>query len=316
MSRKLKAAAAAGLAALALTACTSTAADETAVHYSGGPLSNKKPEGCVPKSSRDYSVFDTYRYYPVGQVSYDFTGKDGSDAEPISVVSKDNQPVTVPGQITMYLNTRCDVLTSFDVNVGSRLSAFMVDKDGRYVRSPGWRRMLSLYVGRAADATLDRVAKRYTRDQLFSDPSIKDTLNAEVNAKLAQLVNQQMGTAGKAGAYFTNYQASVNQPDPGQQYRDILIQQQSVIAEAKATEAKAVADAHAARAAADAQVAQKEAERQVAVKEAQIRKAEISAYGSVKDYLENKALDKGLNLHQPTYGTVTPVVPADPGAGK
>lgn len=305
-----------GLATAALAACTSTSATEVAVHYAGGPLSSKSPEGCVEKSSRDYSVFDTYRRYPLGQVVYDFTGKDGADAEPIEVVSKDNQTLTIPGQITMFLNTRCDVLQSFDVNVGGPRSAYLVEKDGEYVKSDGWRNVLALYQGRAADATLDRVAKRYTRDELFSDPTIKDVLNKEVNEQIAKLVNQQMGVSAK-GPYFVNYSASMGQPDPGQDYRNILTQQQNVIAEGKRAQAEAESKASAAEAAARAQVAQKQAERKVAEEEAKIQRARISAYGNVRNYLENKALDKGLNLHQPSYGTApTPVVPVDPEDGK
>jgi len=39
----------------------------------------------------------------------------------------------------------------------------------------------------------------------------------------------------------------------------------------------------------------------VAEKQAQIKAAEIAAYGGVKNYLDAKAIEKGLNPWQPTF---------------
>lgn len=308
MNRKTKALLAALLAMLVLAGCSSVSTDtnETAVHVGGGSFEAKVAKDCIPPSTRQNtnSPNDKYYYYPVGQIAYDFTGRENSDSSPISVISKDNQTLTIPGQVTMTLKTDCDSLKDFHNKFGKNLVMYMEkDDEGNFVRSAGWRRGLNLYVGRALDSTLDRVAKNYTRDDLFSKPNLKDTINAEVDKTLAALVKQQM--AGKE--YFTGWTTNVNQPDPGETYRRILTEQQQVVAQAKATEQKAVAEARAAKAAADAQVAQKESERQVAVKQAQIKAAEIRAYGSVEAYTKAKLAEQGLNPYQPSYGG-TPLV--------
>ena len=82
---------------------------------------------------------------------------------------------------------------------------------------------------------------------------------------------------------------------------DVVKLEESSRASAAATEAKAIADANAAEAAAEAQVAQKEAELKTKKIEAQIQQAEINAYGGVREYNNNKAIEKGLNPYQPVY---------------
>lgn len=303
MKRITKVAALGAVAAVGLTGCSMpvTAADEIALHYGGGPLEGQEFKGCVPASSRQVnSVADRYYYYPENQRVFDFTGKDGADVEPISVVSKDNQTLTIPGSVTFDLNTNCEVLKNFHNNIGRRYQAYMVDgENGEYVTSDGWSRMMNLYIGRAADATLDRVAKQYTWMELYSNPAIKDEMNAEVNKVVAQLVNQQ--TDGE-DEFFQNFSALIAQPQPGDALVKALEDQQTAVATAQAAEAKAVAEANSARAAADAQVAQKQAELTVAQIEAQKKAAEIAAYGGPEAYNNAKAIEKGLNPFQPIYG--------------
>lgn len=307
--RKIYALLALAVAALMLTGCTvpSTASDETAVHKGGGPFEDKGSKGCVLPDTREVnSAFDEYFYYPLNQRVFDFTGKEGSDAEPIVVVSSDNQTLTVPGSINFDLNTDCEVLTAFHDNIGRRYNAFMEEGEdgGGYVTGDGWKRMMILYIGRAADATLDRLAKQYTWRELYSDPSIKDDMNAEVNETIAALVSQQ--TDGDE-IFFQNFSALIQQPTPDQALVDALKSEETARANAIATEARAVADANAAEAAARSQVAQKQAELEVSRIEAAIQAATIAAYGSVENYNNAMAIEKGLNPFQPVYGaTLTP----------
>lgn len=302
MKSTVKYAALGAAAVLGLAGCSipTTASDEIAVHKGGGPFESKASKGCVAPETREVnSAFDEYFYYPVNQRVFDFTGKDGADASPISVVSSDNQILTVPGSINFSLNTDCEILTAFHDNIGRRYSAYMVEADGGYTTGEGWARMMNLYVGRAADATLDRIAKTYTWRELYSDPDIKDEMNSAVNETIARLVNQQ--TDGEQ-EFFTEFSALIQQPQPDEELVAALKQEETARANAAATEAKATADAAAAVAAAEAQVAQKEAELRVKQIEAQIQREVIAAYGSVENYNNAKAIEKGLNPFQPTYG--------------
>jgi regulator of protease activity HflC (stomatin/prohibitin superfamily) len=311
MKRTLLRSALLATGALTLAACSmpNTTSTETAVHFGGGPIEAHTAKGCVKPSTREInSVGDKYYYYPMSQSTYDFTGKQDSDAKPITVVSSDNQTLSVPGSISFDLNTNCKVLTEFHNAFGDRYHAYLDDDgEGNLTYSDGWRRMMGLYIGRAADSTLDRVAKKYTWRDLYSNPQIKDEMNQEVNKTIATLVGQQMRGDDE---FFENFSALIQQPQPGTDLVKAVQDEETGRAQAAAAEAKAVADANAAKAAADAQVAQKQAEVYVAQKEAERQAAEIAPYGSAQAYNDAKAIEKGLNPYQPTYGgSVTAQVP-------
>ena len=189
---------------------------------------------------------------PDAQRVYDFRGGEGADAEPIQVVSQDNQPVSIPGTIQFSLATNnCDVLKAFHDNIGRRYSAYMVDgPDGRRTDT-GWIKMMDVYLGAAANSTMDRVAKQYTWQQLYGDPAIKDEINSAVNEEIARLVNQQ--TDGDE-VFFIEFSALLQQPLPDPELIQSLKDIETGKAAAEAVETRAIADAAAAEAAAGAQV--------------------------------------------------------------
>lgn len=305
MNKKLKIAALLIAAAIPLTACaTSAASDEIYVHKGGGPFEAKSDKGCVEPAQRQISKpGDSYFAYPAGQRYYKFTGdKKTDDGAPFEVVSKDGQPMTVPGTLGFSLNTNCEVLQKFHDEIGNREHAYMEDGE----TSAGWRTLLNVYFRPAIDSTLDRVAKQYDWRQLYSDPSIKDEINRQVNAQVAALIDQQFEGDQK---YFLNYSALIQQPRADSKLVEAVKAAETAKAEAAAAEAKAKADASAAEAGAQAQVKQKEAELKVEQIEAQIRKTEIQSYGGAEAWAKSRAVDKGINPWQPNYGGGTIVDP-------
>lgn len=301
--------------ALALSGCsTSAASDVVYVHKGGGPFESKKAKGCVTPSSREISKpGDDYFAYPASQRVYAFTGAKGDDGAPFSVVSKDGQTLTVPGTLSFSLNIECDVLQKFHDKIGNRYQAYM---DGDQT-SDGWSKMLNIYMRPSLDATLDRIAKQYNWNELRSDPTIKDTINREVNEKVATLIDQQLDGDQK---FFVNYSALIQQPiAPESLVASVRAAEEAkakaaadtatAIANAASSTAKSKADAAAAQSAATVQVAQKTAELRVALLEAKIKKAEIDSYGGPQKYNDYLAIQKGLNPYQPTYGGQTLVQP-------
>ena len=297
MKRKFIVAIAALAAAASLTGCsTSAASDEIYVHKGNGIFENKGDKGCVTPSDREISgAMDDYYAYPANQRVYDFTVSKDHDGDPFQVVSKDGQPMTVPGTLSFALNVDCKVLQKFHDKIGNRYQAYM--EDGQ--TGAGWAKMLNVYFRPSLDATLDRVAKQYEWRQLYSDPSIKDEINTQVNKQVETLINQQLEGNEK---FFVNFSALIQQPQADAQLVQAVKDAETSEAQAAATEAKAKADASAAQAAANAQVAQKEAELKVAKIEAQIKQAEIASYGGPQKYNDYLAIQKGLNPYQPTYG--------------
>ena len=298
----------AALAVLSTGACSvATTSDTTVVHKGGGLVEAADPKGCLGPASRELEKpGDSYFAYPSNQRTYAFDASydgnaakeddySGADGPAITVISKDGQELRISGTVTFNLNTNCDVLQRFHDQVGNREHAFFDSPD----RTPlGWRTVLNKYMRPSLDATLDRIAKQYDWRQLYSDVTIKDAMNTEVNAKIASLVNERF--QGK-DEFFVNFSALILQPQADADLVASVKSTELSKAQAQATETKAKADAAAAQAAANAQVSQKEAELKVARIEAMIKRAEIDAYGGVKNWLDSKAVEKGLNPWQPTY---------------
>ncbi|MBK6886969.1 MAG: hypothetical protein IPH03_11365 [Tetrasphaera sp.] len=302
----------AGLASLVRT--VASPADEVAVHKGGGIIEAPNSKGCVNANSRQLRrPGDKYFWYPASQRTYNFTGGDGADHAAFSVVSKDFQQLEVPGSVEFRLNVDCQVLTRFHDAIGNRYHAFYSTSDEWSQTNDGWQRMLDLYFAPALDATLDRVAKKYTWKELYADPTIKDEMNRTVNEQLATLIQQKMPGEDE---FFQGFSALIQQPRPSDALVRALSDEEAgraqaaaakarAVADAETTQAKAVAEAEAAKAAANAQVAQKEAEAKIARLEAEITAAAMKPFGSAKEYNNWLAIQHGLNPYQPTYsGTV------------
>lgn len=290
------------LAAVAiLTGCSapSTQADEVFVHKGSGISEGHENKGCVTPATREINwgtgMGDDYYAYPANARVFDFRGVDGSDRGPFEVVSKDGQTLTIPGTLSFTLNTNCDVLQKFHDRIGNRYQAYMEDNQ----TGAGWAKVLNLYMAPALDASLDRLAKQYTWNELRSDPTIKDKINSDVATTVTRLVNQQMEGEEE---YFGGFQPLITQPIAPETLVASVRSQEEAVAAARATQAKAEADAAGLQAAAKAQVAQKEAELKVAQIEAQIRASEIRSYGGAEAYAKKLAIEKGLNPYQPSYG--------------
>ena len=283
--------------ALSMTGCSVAAnSDEIYVHKGGGIVEAPDPKGCVSAATRELEKpGDSYFAYPANQRTYDFTGSQDADGAPFSVVSKDGQTLAVRGTLAFSLNTDCNILQRFHDKIGNRYGAYM--EGGK--TGDGWKKVLNLYMRPALDSTLDRVAKQYGWNELRSNPAIKAELDKAVNESVRTLINQQFEGNDE---FFVGYSALIQQPDADTALVDAVKQNEISKAQATATRTKAEADAAALEAAANAQVKQKEAELKVAQKEAAIKTANIAPFGSVKNWLDAQAIEKGLNPYQPTYG--------------
>lgn len=288
-------------AALVLTGCAmpSTQADETFVHKGGGITEGHEDKGCVPPATREVNWFtgmgDDMYAYPYNQRVFDFRGVKGSDHAPFEVVSKDGQTLSIPGTMPFLLNTDCTVLQKFHDRIGNRYHAYMEDDQ----TGQGWTDVLNFYMAPPLDASLDRLAKQYTWNELRSDPSIKDKINVEVARTVGTLIDNL--TEGDEH-FFLSYAPLILQPiAPETLVASVRSQEESII-QAKAVETKAKADAAAAEAAANAQVKQKTAELAVARIEAEKQLVLIRSYGGAEAYSRYLAIQKGINPWQPTYG--------------
>lgn len=246
---------------------------------------------CIPSGTNKNEFSNDVYYYPSRQISWDATG--GKDAErgPYVVVSSKEAPadLNVPVIVTFDMTSNCDLLKKFHTQLGTKYSAWMhEDGDGNYVTGQGWIDLLNFVVGQPTENTLIRIAQKYPWQQIAFD----DTVRVE----FLQALQKELPAAVKARCdgeeYFSNFQITVNKPDPvDPKLKEAIAQQQS-----------AVQQANAARQAAEAQVATAKAQTEVARQEALQKQAEIAGYPSVEDYLRAQAIAQGMNPFQPNYG--------------
>lgn len=287
MTRTRTTAAALTVLALGLTGCSSvnTAPDQTALHYEGGSVQSQKFKGCVNPSVREYNgPGDKHYVYPSNQRTYDFTGAKGSDAGVISISTKDVIPMSVPGLVRFQLNTDCKVLRRFHELIGNREQAYFDDSSKP---SSGWRKVLDQFIGRQIDATLDREALAYNWREIYTDPTVKQKLEASLSKSLQSLVDAN--TEGDE-QFFKILSVQIQKPEPPAELLAALTSEQTKIA-----------TANAARAEAEAQVATAKARAALALVEAQRLQNEIKGYGNADAYNKAKAIEKGINPYQPTY---------------
>lgn len=283
-----------GVALCALAGCTvaTPQADQTGIHYEGGPFSANKYASIVAPGTRDtFGPGDHVYYYPSGQRTYDATGGPGAEHAPYTSSSKDSVELATPLSVTFELKTDAGSLRRFHENIGIKYQAWYEDgtKDPTGVSS-GWGKLLEFYIGQSMDTTVDRVLAGYAWRDAYGNADVRNAIQAAVQNELPGIVAAKM-QASDIDGFFTSFAVQVQRPVPtNPDLLKSIADLQNQVAQAAANKAKADADT----ATANAQLALQKAE---AAKKA----ADISAYGSVDQYNKAQAIEKGINPYQPTY---------------
>ena len=240
---KLAAAFAAVASAGLLASCSgmNTQPDEVGLTYNAGPISSTEFEECVDSGQRAWDgPGDQHYAYPFGQRTFDFSGAEGSDSGPISVVSADNVTMSVAGVATFALNTECATLQRFHERIGVKFRAWM--EDGQ--TTSGWSQMLGVYLKQPLDKAMDAVSKEYPYKELYSDPQVKEQWEDKVGQLVGQFINDQAG-----GNYFCqpsyagtggcgDLALTIQAPQPPKNIQDALTAEQQAVAENNAQKQK------------------------------------------------------------------------------
>jgi regulator of protease activity HflC (stomatin/prohibitin superfamily) len=294
MRKRILGAVGVALGALLLTGCSSydNGPDQVSLHYGGGVIESNAYKGCASESQRSLmeGPGDVFYTYPAGQRNYTFAN--GGESGPLTVVTKDNVTMTVPGIATFELNTDCaddvsEILRSFHENIGLKYDAFIDDNAGPNGSDQGWVLMLNDYVGKQLDRAADSAAKKYTWRELYTDASKKAAFEQEIATTVPVFVKQLAG-----GDYFKNWSILINSLTPPENVVQALNDEQATVAQARAEKAKALAEAETAKAKADAQVAVQEALARASEQEAKAIENLISVLG-VDGYIKLKAIQDG-----------------------
>lgn len=191
------------LALFTMGACSgvNTQPDEVAIHYKGGALSSAKFEGCVESSNREWNgPGDDHYTYPKGQRTFSFTGRVGSEIEPVPVVTNDGQELAVPGFVTFTLNTDCKTLRSFHERVGIKYKAYKTD---------GWNEFLSDYLAVPLKASMNKASLASDWRSLYSDAEVQREFEEYVKENLPGEVQAALGAD-----FLTINSVSIEKPRP------------------------------------------------------------------------------------------------------
>lgn len=289
-----------GIAALSAVGCaTQVGAGEMAVKVDdyfvipAGP----KVEGCINPETSEFNPvggFKAYRY-PARQISWDATGDQDAEAPATVVVSHSSAPaeLKVPVTVTFDLTSDCGSLMEFHKDFGTKYQGWL-NENGTI--STGWVNLLRYVVGQPLENTLVSIAQKYEWRKIWNDEAVR----VEFQNALTQTLPEASRQRTNGTEFFTNFAVTVMKPDPVDDgLKNAIIREQSAVAEARAAEAKGVADANAKKAAAEAEIKAAEAQTELARQEALRRQAVISGYPSVEDYLKALLIDKGGNPYQP-----------------
>lgn len=294
MKKRLLGVVALAAGAVLLTGCSSydNGPDQVSLHYGGGMIESNSYKGCASESQRSLmeGPGDVFYTYPAGQRNYTFAN--GGESGPLTVVTKDNVTMTVPGIATFELNTDCadnvsTILRSFHENIGLKYDAFIDDNAGPNGSDQGWVLMLNDYVGKQLDRAADSAAKKYTWRELYTDAAKKAEFEREVATTVPVFVKQLAG-----GDYFKNWSILINSLTPPENVVQALNDEQASIAEAKAKETRAIADARAAEAKANAEVEVQKALARASEEEAKAMENIIAVLG-IDGYIKLKAIQDG-----------------------
>ncbi|MFC6081045.1 hypothetical protein [Sphaerisporangium aureirubrum] len=206
MFRRLKIAFLIALGAIVLISATgcsgasvNTEPDEVSIVYSAARGSATTFSKCVGASSRaGVSTSDNSWTYPAGQRTFDFSGGDGAESKPLTVVSKDNVQLTVPGFSTFALNTTCSVLKQFHERIGLKYGAFFYGTetdtaDSDHPDETGWVRMLNVYFKQPLDRAMDAASQEFEWKKLFNDPATKQQWEQRVGQLAGQFITEAGG---------------------------------------------------------------------------------------------------------------------------
>jgi hypothetical protein len=237
--RRAATAVAAGLAVVLLGAgCStvSTESDQVVLHYDAGAFSSTEFQECVLANKRTWDgPGEKYFKYPAGQRTFDFSGAEGALAQPYTVVSKDNQELSVSGGLTFQLDTSCDgdgdsgggMLREFHEEIGLKFQPVLND-DG--TAADGWLELLRFYIGQPLNKALTAEAQKYTWLALYNDPATRVKFETAINSNLAEAVKSTTG--GKA--YFLNFNLTLQKPTPRKELVDGLVAVQVAITQRQA----------------------------------------------------------------------------------
>lgn len=162
---------------LALTGCGSlikTDQQTQALWYEDGDFQAQKFKDCVKSATRERKgIGDSFYRYPIGDRTWSFTGRQGSDAGPITIKTSDSQEMNVIGFLQFTLTDDCQTLRTFHERIGLKYGAYF-NEDGS--NSQGWVNFLNDYIAVPLNSVMDRGGMQHDVRGLYNNTEITSAL--------------------------------------------------------------------------------------------------------------------------------------------
>jgi outer membrane lipoprotein-sorting protein len=214
--------------------CTtvSTDSDQVALHYDAGGFSSTTYQECVKSNNRSWDgLGEQYYKYPAGQRNFEFSANEDAESPAFTVVSKDNQELTITGGLTFHLDTSCDddggALRAFHEEIGLKFQP-VLDDSGKTTGT--WLEMLRFYIGQPLAKALTTEAQKYDWLALYNDPATREKFETAINASLGASVKATTGDK----AYFEKFNLTLQNPEPRKELVDGLAAVQVAITQRQA----------------------------------------------------------------------------------
>lgn len=185
-----------GLLVLALSACGSlikTDQQTQALWYEDGDFQAQTFKGCIGNAVRDRKgIGDNFYPYPLGDRTWSFTGRPGSDAGPITIKTSDSQEMNVLGfmQFTLIdtvdpngnvIKENCDTLRTFHERIGLKYGAYF-NEDGS--ASKGWDNFLNDYIAVPVNNVMDRGGMQNNVRALYANTKLVNSVVCDPAGKV------------------------------------------------------------------------------------------------------------------------------------
>lgn len=223
LKKTLTGIAALALGAAVLTGCSSvsTAPDQVALHYSGGPFSSTEFKDCVSTSTKAWDgPGDAHFVYPAGQRTYDFKGDGkGADSPALSMVlagtgekGKDTQvELKQDGTLTFtFSTTNCEDLRAFHEKIGLKYGA----------TNAGLKQLdelLDVYLGGPLQRALSEASQGVDWKTYYSDATVRAEVGKKATELLPRYVEELSG-----GVFFDNFSVQLQRPTLPPELTDAL----------------------------------------------------------------------------------------------
>lgn len=221
-----------------------TPADKIALSYGGGPFEGAKFQGIInPGSGLHFNGwFDKWVEYPVTVRNYivSLHPSEGDRSEADAIVAPSKDGVEIKWELAVFMKLNTNLIRDFHEKLGLKYKAWTDN---------GWNAMLEQTVRQQLENAVQVSSKQFTADQIYTDPTVIQKVQADVANGLKDSINASVGEPFFCGPTFQlgkadcpDFQVVVKKPNLPQNVIDAFNRQKESSANIITAQNNAAAD--------------------------------------------------------------------------